>query len=205
MKVLARIPARSSAPPRTGTLRRGELEAFAGLLGELGAARVVIVTGKGAGRRRAAVGLATAAASRGTSTALVECELTRPGLADELGLANAPGLHEHLRGDAAAELVLQPVVLAGPASAGASEPLVCVVAGRPTSEAPSLFASDAFGRALAGLRAAYDLVVIDGPGLEQWGSLTMAMTRADATIACLAQADADLRLPVPVAGIVLED
>jgi Mrp family chromosome partitioning ATPase len=205
VKVLAEIPAGPSPQLRAGSLRRSELEAFGGLLERLRGNRVVMMTGKGSSRRRVAVGLATVAASAGTRAALIECELACPGLADELGLANAPGMHEHLRGDATAEAVLQPVVLAGPGSAGASEPLVCVVAGRPTAEAPSLFASDAFGRALAGLRAAYDLVAIDGPGLDQWGALTMAMTHADATVACLDRDDAGLRLPVPVAGVVLQD
>lgn len=205
MKVLAEIPAGPSPQLRTGTLRRGDLEAFDGLLERLRGNRVVMMTGRGPSRRRVAAGLATAAASAGGRAALVECELASPGLADELGLANAPGLHEHLRGDATAEAVLQPVVLAGPGSSGALEPLVCVVAGRPTVEAPSLFASDAFGRALAGLRASYDPVVIDGPGLDQWGALTMAMAHVDVTVACLDRDEAGLRLPVPVAGVVLQD
>ena len=204
MKVLAEIPPRSSPDLRAGTLRRSDLEAFGRLLDELPGARVVLMTGDGPYRRPAAAGLAAAAAAAGTRTALMECELAEPGLADALGLANAPGLHEYLRGTAETEAILRPVVLAGPGSA-AAEPLVCVVAGRPSSSGPHLFAADAFGRALAGVRAAYDFLVLDGPGLDQWSSLTLAMAHADVTVACLARADSDRELSVPVAGILIQD
>ena len=205
MKVLAEIPPRSSTDLRTGTLRRSDLAVFGGLLEELRGARAVLMTGEGPCRRPAAVGLAAAAAAAGTSVALLECELAKPGLADALGLANAPGLHEYLRGTAETESILRPVVLAGPGSAAATEPLVCVVAGRPSSYDPRLFASDAFAQALTGIRAAYDFLVLDGPGLDQWGSLTQAMVHADVTIACLDRADARRELSVPVAGILIQD
>jgi Mrp family chromosome partitioning ATPase len=204
VKVLAEIPPRTSPDLRAGTLRRGDLKAFGGLLGELRGAGSVLMTGEGPVRRQAAVGLAAAAAAGGTRTALVECELAEPGLADALGLANAPGLHEYLRGTAETESILRPIVLAGPGSAAATEPLVCVVAGRPSSSGPRLFASDAFAQALAGIRAAYDFLVIDGPGLDQWDSLTQAMAHADLTVACLDQAESDRQLSVPVVGVVIQ-
>jgi Mrp family chromosome partitioning ATPase len=205
VKVLAEIPPRSSPDLRTGTLRRSDLEAFGGLLDELRGARAVLMTGDGSCRRPAAVGLAAAAAAAGTHTALMECELAEPGLADALGLANAPGLHEYLCGTAETESILRPVVLAGPGAAAATEPLVCVVAGRPSSYGPRLFGSDAFAQALSGIRAAYDLLVLDGPGLDQWGSLTQAMAHADVTVACLDRADSGRELSVPVAGVVIQD
>jgi Mrp family chromosome partitioning ATPase len=205
VKVLAQIPARSSPDLRTGTLRRSDLEAFDRLLEELRAARVVLMTGEGTSRRSTAAGLAAAAAAAGTRTALLECDLAEPALADALGLAAAPGLHEYLRGSADAKAILKPVVLAGPGSSSATEPLVCVVAGRPTVDGPHLFAADAFGRALSGLRQAYDLVVIDGPGLDQLDALTLAMTHADTTIACFARTESKRRLPVRVAGVVIQD
>jgi len=204
VKVLAEIPPRSSSDLNTGALRRRDLEAFGGLLEELRGARSVLVTGLAPGRRQAAVGLAAAAAAAGTRTALLECDLVEPGLADALGLANAPGLHEYLRGSADSDSILKPVVLAGPGSTAATEPLVCVVAGRPTSDGPRLFASDAFAQALSGLCAAYDLLVVDGPGLDQWSSLTLVMAHADMTIACLGRADSRRQLSVPVAGIVIQ-
>ncbi len=205
MKVLAEIPPRLSPDLRIGTLRRGDLEAFGGLREELPGVRSVLVTGEGDVRRRGSVGLAAAAAAAGTRTALLECDLVEPGLADALGLAVAPGLHEYLRGVADTEAVLKPVVLAGPGSAGVTEPLVCIVAGRPTPHGPRLLASDAFAQALSGLRAAYDFLVVDGPGLDQWGSLTLAMAHTDATIACLSRADSGRQLSVPVVGIAIQD
>ncbi len=204
MRVLAEIPPRSAAELRAGTLRRCDLEAFERLRQELGGASAVLATGPGPGRRRVAIGLAATAAAAGTRTALLECDLAEPGLADALGLANAPGLHEHLADGVGAERVLKPVALAGPGSAEAAEPLVCVVAGRPSAEGARLFASDGFAQALAGLRAAYELLVLDGPRVEDWGSLSLLAAQADATIACLDRAESDRGLPIPVAGVVIE-
>lgn len=205
MKVLAEIPARPSADLRTGTLRRSDLEAYGGLLAELRTARAVLITGTGSSRLQTAAGLAAAAAAAGTRTALLECDLVEPALADALGLAQAPGLHEHLRGVAAAADILKPVVLAGPGSAEATEPLVCVVAGRPSADGPRLLASDAFARALTGLRAAYELVVIDGPPLENENSLRALLALVDATIACVGPAESRSRLPISVDGVVVQN
>jgi hypothetical protein len=204
VKVLAEIPARSSSDLRPGALRRRDLEVFDGLLGELRGARCVLVTGAAPAMLTAAIGLATAATVAGVRTALLECDLAEPALADALGLASAPGLHEHLRGTAEASEILLPVVLAGPAAAGVAEPLVCVVAGRPSQEGQRLFASEAIGRALAGLRASHELLVVVGPRLEEWGSLSLLWPYADATIACLGRAESRRSLPFPVAGIVIQ-
>ena len=205
MKVLAEIRSRSGNGDPAGRLRRRELETFERLLGQLSGARSLLVTGSGgAGRRAVSLGLATTAAAAGRRTALLECDLADPTLADQLGLANAPGLAEYLTGMAPVEGILKPVVLAGPASAGVSEPLVCVVAGRPSADGPRLFASDAFAAALAGLVKAYELVVIDGPHLDEWPSLTLLEPQVDATIACVAAGEAKRRLSIPVNGVVLE-
>jgi Mrp family chromosome partitioning ATPase len=185
-------------------MRRCDLEAFGGLLEQLGGARTVLMTGNGTGRREAAVGLAAAAAAAGKRTALLECDLLEPRLADVLGLAQAPGLHEYLRRAATVEAILKPVVLAGPGSAAASEPLVCVVAGRASADGPRLLASDSFAQALLGLRTAYELVVIDGPPLRDEHSLRPLLVLADSTIACLARSD-PRSLPISVAGLVIQD
>lgn len=203
MRVLAEIPARSASELRTGTLRRADLEAFNGLRRDLGAARVVLVTGTGTGRREVAAGLAATAAAAGTRTALLECDLVEPALADALGLANAPGLQEHLRGTAEVGEILKPLVLAGPGSAGATEPLVCVVAGRPSADGPRLLGSPAMAAAVAGLRAAYELVVIAGPPLRDERSLGALLGLADATIACLDQSE-PRDLPITVTGLVIQ-
>jgi Mrp family chromosome partitioning ATPase len=203
VRVLAEIPVRSSSGLRTGTLRRSDLEAYGGLLEELRGARAVLMTGAGPGRREVSAGLAATAAAAGTRTVLLECDLVEPGLADALGLAGAPGLHEYLRGTVEAASILKPVVLAGPGSAAATEPLVCVVAGRPSAEGPRLFASDLFIRALEGLRAAYDLVVIDGPPLRDEYSLRALLVLADSTVACLGPTESR-SLPISVSGLVIQ-
>jgi len=204
VRVLAEIPARPSPDLRAGTLRRCDLEAFHGLLEELRDVRSVLITGSGSRRRSVAVGLAAAAAAAGIRTAVLECDLADPGLSDALELAAAPGLHEYLRGSADAEGILKPVVLAGPGSARASEPLVCVVAGRPAPDSAVLLGSERFRHAIAGLRSAYELLVIDGPPPSRGAELLAAMTEADATVACVARGEATPDFPARITGLVVQ-
>lgn len=184
--VLAEI---SVAPPggeRAWRLRRSDYEALGGLLNALRGFRAVLVTGDEEGKSAAAVGLATVAAATGRRTALLECDIARPWLAEALGLAATPGLGEYLRREAGASEILQPLVLAGPASAGATEPLICIVAGVATSDASTPLASDDFAHAMAKLRNAYDLLVVDGPPpARDEGSLATVAAHADATLACV--------------------
>ncbi|MGC1853363.1 MAG: hypothetical protein WA687_13080, partial [Solirubrobacterales bacterium] len=95
-------------------------------------------------------------------------------------------------------------VLAGPGSAEATEPLVCVPAGRPSAEGPRLLGSDAFARAVAGLRAAYDLIVISGPPLRDEISLTAVLALVDSTVACLGPSE-PRKLPISVTGLVIQN
>jgi Mrp family chromosome partitioning ATPase len=203
VKVLAEIP-RASADDPPGRLRRRELDRLGRVLEQVAGTRSLLVTGSGPGRRALALGLATAAATAGRRAALLECDLAEPTLADRLGLSNAPGLTEYLAGTAEIGRLLKPVVLAGPASANAGEPLVCIVAGRPTAEGPTLFASDGFATALAGLAQAYELVVLDGPPVDDWSSLTLLQPQVGATIVCLRREEAERRLSIPVRGVVIE-
>jgi Mrp family chromosome partitioning ATPase len=204
VRVLAEIPARSSPDLRTGTLRRADLAVYGSLLEELRPARSVLLTGNAPGRREAAAGLAAAAAAAGTRTVLLECELAEPGLAEALELAVAPGLHEYLRGTADAEAILKPVVLAGPGSAGASEPLVCVVAGRPASDGAALLGSERFRHAVSGLVSAYELLVIDGPHPGRDAELLAAMAVAEITLVCSERDVPPPSLPAPATGLVVQ-
>jgi Mrp family chromosome partitioning ATPase len=204
VKVLAEIPARSSPELRAGSLRRSELDAYGGLLGQLDGPRSVIVTGSSTRKRTVAAGLAATAAALGSRAILVECDLADPGLADALGLANAPGLHEYLRGAAEVEAILKPVVLAGPGAAEATEPLVCVVAGRPTRDSWEMVASDRFRQAIAGLSSAYELVVLDGPSFEDQQALGAVLAMADVSLACVAAEESNRRPPVSVTGLVVQ-
>jgi tyrosine-protein kinase len=205
VKVLAEIPAQAAPVPRAGTLRRCDLAAFDALLSELQGSRAVLVLGDSPRRRAVAVGLATAAAATGTRTALVECDLAQPNLAEALGLAAAPGLHEYLRGEADADRILEPLVLAGPGAQSADDPLVCVVAGRPAPDGTALLASERFRHATAKLRRAYELVVLDGPPPNGPGALSAVAAEADATLACVGRADPQPQLGVPLTGLVIHD
>jgi Mrp family chromosome partitioning ATPase len=206
VRVLGEIPAPAPTALRPGTLRRCDQQAFGRLLEDLRGARAVLITGERTRKRAAAVGLAAAAAAAGTRTALLECDLAQPSLAEALGLAIAPGLCEHLRGEVGPDRILRPVALAGPGSAAALEPLVCVVAGRPAAATEALIGSESFRVAMAGLRNAYELVVLEGPpatGAD--GSLVAVAAQADATLVCVDRADDVPGLPVPITGTVIQN
>lgn len=202
--VLAAISA-TSAPgdARAWRLRRADYDALGSLLGALQGSRTVLFTGAERGKSTAAIGLATVAVAGGRRAVLVECDLARPSLAGDLRLRGAPGLHEYLRGEASAQQILQSLVLAGPASAGAVAPLVCVVAGALATDGSTLLASDDFSNAISRLRAAYDLVVVDGPPLgRDDASLVEASKRVGVTLACVPGSKLPRRTPVEVTGLV---
>jgi hypothetical protein len=205
VRVLAEIPAPPTPATRPGTLRRCDLEAFDALLAELDGSRSVLVLGESPRRRAVAVGLATAAAAAGARTALLECDLGEPSLAEALGLAVAPGLHEYLRGEADADRILEPLVLAGPGTQTVEEPLVCVVAGRPAPDGPALLGSERFRQAAAKLRRAYELLVLAGPSLNGAAALAAVAAEADATLACVGRADPQPDLGLPLTGLVVHD
>jgi Mrp family chromosome partitioning ATPase len=182
LPVLAAISGPAPGETRAWSLRRADLAALAKLQGGLDDHRAVLVAGDEG--LAGAIALAAAASAAGRRTALVECDLARPRVAVELGLSPGPGLHEYLRWEASAPEILQPLVLAGPAARGATDPLVCVVAGRPAADAATLLKLESFRHALAKLRAAYDLVVLLGPPLEvMQGAPEAVAARADAVLA----------------------
>jgi tyrosine-protein kinase Etk/Wzc len=207
-------PPGPSAGADPGRLRRSELQAFGSLLAELDGDGVVLVTGEPGGKCSAAVAIATAASAAGRRVALVECDLADPRLAASLDLAPAPGLHEYLRWDVEAAQILQALVLAGPGSGAAEEPLVCVVAGEPTASGAVLLSAESFRHAVERLRGAYELVVLCAPSLEEAPLLALVAERADVALAAIGRSAASgrrgrrlkramRRLPVPKVGLVL--
>jgi hypothetical protein len=204
VRILAEIPARAPGL-RPGTLRRGDLEAYAALLDELAAARAALVVGDLPERHEGALGLAAAAAAAGRRTALLECDVSRPSLAEALGLASAPGLREYLSGEVEAERILKPVVLAGPGSAAAREALVCVVGGRPGDDASRLLGSERFRHVLRSLRDAHELLVVDAPPPALGEAATLAAAaEADAVLAWTRGGGAPPGLPVEPTGLVVQ-
>jgi Mrp family chromosome partitioning ATPase len=214
LPVLAELSGPPPEATRAWSLRRADLAALEGLLRSLSGVGAVLVTGAEDGRAAVAVGLATAATAAGIRTMLLECDLGEPSLANTLGLAPKPGLHEYLRRDADATEILQPLALAGPASGRAGSPLVCVVAGSPAEDGAALLGSEDFRHAAEKLRHAYGLVVVAAPPLDRDGELlTEAATVVDTTLAAVpgsalngkrakAVEVAMGRLPAPPAGLV---
>jgi Mrp family chromosome partitioning ATPase len=203
-QVLAELPPRRGGDGARGrgAIGRAELEALSGLADSVATAGSVLVTGPS--RSTVALGLAAVAAARGMRVALLECDLAEPSLAATLGLEPVPGLREHLLEEAEATEILQPLVLAGPASGDASEPLVCVVAGAPEPQPVGLLDSERCDKAIQGLARAYDLLIIDGPGLgEDAHSLTALSEHAGATIVCGPRKTVPRTLPFKAAGLVV--
>jgi hypothetical protein len=169
------------ASSRPGALGRAELQAYAELAGKLTKTSSVFVTGPAKGN--VAIGLAAAATAEGRRVALLECDIAEPALAERLGLATGPGLHDYLLDEADAGEILQPLVLAGPAAGRATEPLTCIV---------------------ERLKRAYDLLLIDGPPLSEDVDALRALTEHTAvTIACGERGQLPKRMPVQVTGLVL--
>ena len=200
--MLAEVPARRGERSRAGALDRERLAAFSRLATALSGSRAVLATGPA--KSEVALGLATAATAEGGRVALLEADLAAPKLAGQLGLSPGPGLREYLLGEAEAPQILQALVLAGPASGRAIEPLACIVAGEPGPVSAPPLASERCRHAIASLRAVYDLIVIDGPDLDgDPVAVSDLAGMADATIACGSQAEIPKRSPVPVAGLVV--
>jgi Mrp family chromosome partitioning ATPase len=188
LSVLAEIGAPASSNGRAWGLRRNDLEALRGVLGALGGRRVVLVTGEEDPSATLAVALAGVAAATGSATALIECDVERPRLAEDLGLSPVPGLHEYLRWEVTPADIVQPLTLAGSASSPQAGPLACVCAGRATGDARTLLGLGSFHHMTTKLRDAYELVVLLGPPLEgAGGALSSAAQEADCVLTALAE------------------
>lgn len=194
LPVLAEIVGPATGGSRAWALRRDDHRRLAGVLERLEERRAVLISGAEEVTGVLAIALAGAACAAGRRTILVECDLARPRLAGDLGLAPVPGLHEYLRWEATAQEVLRPLVLGGPAAAAATGPLVCIPAGRQASNARALLQLQSFRHVTAKLRNAYDLVVLAGPplGFDEEALVAVA-AEADAMLAALAPAQTSRR------------
>jgi Mrp family chromosome partitioning ATPase len=187
LPVLAEISGPLAGAEGAWSLRGQDFERLAAVRERLDGQRAVLVTGADEPSRLLAAALAGVAASAGRSTALLDCDLAQPRLAADLGLAQTPGLHEYLRWEAAPAEILQPLMLAGPASAAAAEPLVCISAGRGANDPRTLLGLQSFRHMAAKLRGAYELLVIAGPSLASGeDSLPALAAEADALLAAVA-------------------
>ena len=108
---------------RAWALRRDDFAGLEAVLPRLAELRVVLVSGEGEASPPAAIALAAASAASGRRTIVVECDLARPRLAAQIGIAAAPGLH----GPRAAEMPAvradqAPESLAAPGAAVSATP-----------------------------------------------------------------------------------
>ncbi|HEY5943033.1 MAG TPA: hypothetical protein VIT89_09260 [Solirubrobacterales bacterium] len=202
------------ADDRAWSLRRGDLDGLRVALPRLTEQRVLLVAGEGEAPAVTAIAIATAASASGRGTILVDCDLARPRLAGQVGLAAAPGLHEYLRWEAEPKDILQPVVFAGPEAGGVGQQLVCVCGGRPASKPETLLGLQSFGHMVAKLRGAYEQVVLLAPPVLAEPAACLAVAaRADAVVAGVTAAEASgrsgrglrssiKRLPAPALGAI---
>jgi Mrp family chromosome partitioning ATPase len=218
LPVIAEISAAANGDDRVWSLRREDFDQLEGVRKRLDGREVVMVSGSEDLTRVLAVGLGGAACAAGMRTVLVECDLARPRLAADLGLAQSPGLHEYLRWEATAAEILQPLALAGSQASTASEPLVCISAGRLAPDPATLLGLQSFRHMAAKLRKAYDLVVLSGPEAgSDPGCLSAIATEADGLLAGISPQQASdggrkvvasvfSRLPAsPLGAVVVSD
>jgi Mrp family chromosome partitioning ATPase len=200
--VLAEIPAAEGASQRPGALGRGALGAYSAFFAALHGSPVALLSGPA--KTGVATGLAAAATAEGRRVALLECDLSSPALAGTLGLGSGPGFAEYLRGQVEATQILQPLVLAGPASGRASEPLTCIVAGHPDPAPSPLLLSERCAGAIERLARAYELLVVDGPSLADDPEAFAALARlAGTTALCVERNERPKRLPAAIDGLVV--
>jgi Mrp family chromosome partitioning ATPase len=186
LPVLAEISGPASDPTRVFSLHRDDFARLAELREGLADRRSLLVTGAEEASGTVATAVAGAVCAAGRQVVLVDCDLGSPRLAADLGMAEAPGVHEYLRWEAGAQEILQPITLAGPASASAAMPLAFIGAGRPAEDAGVLLGLQSFRHMAAKLRHAYDLVVLAGPALgPSNGTLTTLAEEAEAVLAAL--------------------
>jgi Mrp family chromosome partitioning ATPase len=186
LPVLAEISGPLAGAQGAWSLRGQDFDGLAAVRERLEGHGAVLVTGADEPARMLATALAGATAAVGRRTVLLDCDLAQPRLATDLGLAQAPGLHEYLRWEATPAEILQPLLLAGPASAGAEEPLVCISAGRGASDPRTLLGLQSFRHMAAKLRRAYELVILAGPAVDEGeASLPALAAQADSVLVAL--------------------
>jgi capsular exopolysaccharide synthesis family protein len=165
--------------------------------------RIVAVTSatRGEGRTTTAANLALTAAQEGRAAVLVEADLRQPSLARILGLAPRAGLAEVLDGQAE---LSQAIARVGPLSVLTAGEVRDPQAAVRHPRAPAI---------VEGLRAGYDLVVLDAPPALAFAEGDRFAGAADAAVVVVragATARQVVRLAVEslgdrVAGIVLND
>jgi capsular exopolysaccharide synthesis family protein len=138
----------------------------------------------GDGKTTVARHLASAAARMGGRVLLLEADLRRPTLAQQLDIASGPGVSDVLIGAVLMNEAIQSVALDQALGEGSSgRTLDVLVAGAALPPNPGeLIESHAMEVLLEGVRSAYDLVVIDTPPLTAVSDAFPLLRKVDGVV-----------------------
>jgi tyrosine-protein kinase len=175
-----------------GLLPAGEAEAFHLIRAHLRYFNVdrelrtllVASAAPGDGKTTVARHLAAAAARMGSRVLLVECDLRRPTVAQQLDIAAGPGLSDVLIGAVPVAEATQSVELDAPSDGVARQRILNVlVAGAVLPPNPGeLIESHAMETLLAQAKASYDLIVIDTPPLTAVSDAFPLLRKVDGVV-----------------------
>jgi capsular exopolysaccharide synthesis family protein len=184
-------PARRDGEAR-GALPPGEAEAFHLIRAHLRyfnvdrelRALLVASAAPGDGKTTVARHLAGAAARMGSRVLLLEVDLRRPTLAQQLDIPSGPGLSDVLIGIVSMSEAIQSIDLDGPGGDGSrGRTLDVLVAGATLPPNPGeLIESHAMEAVLGQAKAAYDLIVIDTPPLTAVSDAFPLLRKVDGVI-----------------------
>jgi capsular exopolysaccharide synthesis family protein len=137
----------------------------------------------GDGKTTVARHLASAAARMGGQVLLIEADLRRPTLAQQFDIAAGPGLSDVLIGAALMNDAIQLVALDGTTDDGSGRNLDVLTAGSALPPNPGeLIESHAMEVLLDGVKAAYDLIVIDTPPLTAVSDAFPLLRKVDGVV-----------------------
>jgi len=140
-----------------------------------GSPRTLLVTStmQGEGKSTTAWMLARKFAQLGRRVLLVDADMRKPSLHTRLNVPTAPGLSEHLSGQADSQAILKP---------GGIENVTVVTAGRLPSNPAELLATPRFHSLLRAAADDYDQVIIDGPPLLGLADVPIIANIVDGTL-----------------------
>ena len=145
---------------------RAHLNPLISAMPDRGAVLLVAGPHRREGRTCVAANLAAALAHAGTTVILVDADLRQPSLSEVFGAGERPGLTDLLEGRASPEEVAVPTYVPG---------LSLVTAGQVAGGPVDLLEVTRLTRALAGMRAAADVLVVDSaPVLAVSDAITLA-------------------------------
>jgi capsular exopolysaccharide synthesis family protein len=138
----------------------------------------------GDGKTTVARHLASAAARMGSRVLLLEGDLRRPTIAQQLDLPSGPGIADVLIGSVALGEAIQSVDLESPSGqSGSARALDVLVAGAALPPNPGeLIESHAMERLLTQAKSTYDLIVIDTPPLTAVSDAFPLLRKVDGVV-----------------------